>query len=225
MLGSIVTCTYLLRLLPPVLGLIQVSCASCARLNSHTLPAALCGCIPPVSCRLYAASQAGCQPAHQIYADEAEAICLHTISAAAQFLTQPFVVGERVTLMSGGSKVVTGKVESIDPLNTVIRDDDGVPITIPNTVCKTGGVPDPMVVSNLPHASVRSVDGRPATHQASIGARFEARFICLQPTWAETETETVQGLQCGALTRCVPVGLYAASVGLLWPSYQSHKAP
>ncbi len=52
----------------------------------------------------------------------------------AQFLTQPFVVGERVTLMSGGSKVVTGKVESIDPLNTVIRDDDGVPITIPNTV-------------------------------------------------------------------------------------------
>lgn len=51
-----------------------------------------------------------------------------------QFLTQPFVVGERVTLLSGGSKVVTGKVESIDPLNTVIRDDEGVPITIPNTV-------------------------------------------------------------------------------------------
>ena len=44
------------------------------------------------------------------------------------------MVGERVTLMSGGSKVVTGKVESIDPLNTVIRDDDGIPITIPNTV-------------------------------------------------------------------------------------------
>jgi len=51
-----------------------------------------------------------------------------------QFLTQPFVVGERVTLMSGGSKVVTGRVESIDPLNTIIRDDEGVPITIPNTV-------------------------------------------------------------------------------------------
>ena len=53
-----------------------------------------------------------------------------------QFLTQPFVVGERVTLMSGGSKVVTGKVESIDPLNTIIRDDEGVPITIPNTVLR-----------------------------------------------------------------------------------------
>ena len=55
-------------------------------------------------------------------------------ACGAQFLTQPFVVGERVTLMSGGSKVVTGKVESIDPLNTIIRDDDGIPITIPNTV-------------------------------------------------------------------------------------------
>ncbi len=39
-----------------------------------------------------------------------------------------------MTLMSGGSKVVTGRVESIDPLNTIIRDDEGVPITIPNTV-------------------------------------------------------------------------------------------
>lgn len=51
-----------------------------------------------------------------------------------QFLTQPFVVGERVTLLNGGSKVVTGFVESINPLSTIIRDDDGVPITIPNVV-------------------------------------------------------------------------------------------
>lgn len=51
-----------------------------------------------------------------------------------QFLTQPFVVGERVTLLNGGSKVVTGLVESINPLSTIVRDDSGVPITIPNVV-------------------------------------------------------------------------------------------
>ena len=36
--------------------------------------------------------------------------------------------------MFWGVQVVTGRVETINPLSTIIRDDDGVPITIPNTV-------------------------------------------------------------------------------------------
>lgn len=40
--------------------------------------------------------------------------CRHVSGSAPQFLTQPFVVGERVRLLgSGGSEVVSGVVESV----------------------------------------------------------------------------------------------------------------
>ena len=51
----------------------------------------------------------------------------------AQFVSQTFVKGDRVTLMTtGGAVVVTGVVESISLLYTTIRSDLFMPISIPN---------------------------------------------------------------------------------------------
>ena len=39
----------------------------------------------------------------------------------AQFLTQPFVVGERVALLGGdGIAIVAGVVEAVTPMNTIV---------------------------------------------------------------------------------------------------------
>ncbi len=39
----------------------------------------------------------------------------------AQFLTQPFVVGERVALLGeDGNTIVTGVVEAVTPMNTIV---------------------------------------------------------------------------------------------------------
>jgi small-conductance mechanosensitive channel len=54
---------------------------------------------------------------------------------AAQFVSQTFVKGDRVTLMTtSGGVVVTGVVESISLLYTTIRSDLFMPISIPNKV-------------------------------------------------------------------------------------------
>ena len=45
-----------------------------------------------------------------------------------QFLTRPFVVGDRITLKTaGGGVIIAGVVEGISPMRTVIRTDDNVP--------------------------------------------------------------------------------------------------
>jgi hypothetical protein len=63
----------------------------------------------------------------------AQKLTQNVLSGAKLFLTQPFVVGESVQLLgSGGSEVVSGIVESVDPMNTIVRRDDGVPVIIPN---------------------------------------------------------------------------------------------
>lgn len=50
-----------------------------------------------------------------------------------QFITRPFVVGDRVELRtSSGASVVTGLVERIAPMHTTIRSDLNTPVTIPN---------------------------------------------------------------------------------------------
>jgi small-conductance mechanosensitive channel len=52
-----------------------------------------------------------------------------------QFLSRPFVVGDRIDITSsGGAKVVMGYVERVDPIYTVLRTDTGLPVTIPNKV-------------------------------------------------------------------------------------------
>jgi len=52
---------------------------------------------------------------------------------APQFVSQPFLVGDRVDIAtSSGSKALSGTVERIDPMRTILRTDHDVPITIPN---------------------------------------------------------------------------------------------
>ena len=50
-----------------------------------------------------------------------------------QFVSRPFVVGDRVELRTaGGASVVTGLVERIAPMSTTVRNDHNIPISIPN---------------------------------------------------------------------------------------------
>ena len=51
-----------------------------------------------------------------------------------QFLSRPFVVGERVQLTGVGGFKVSGVVEEVEPIRTLLRTDDGVPIRVPNKV-------------------------------------------------------------------------------------------
>ncbi len=52
-----------------------------------------------------------------------------------QFLSRPFVVGDRVELSSGGGeRVMVGVIERVDPMRTIIRTDASLPVTIPNKV-------------------------------------------------------------------------------------------
>lgn len=64
----------------------------------------------------------------------AQKLTSNVLSGAKLFLTQPFVVGDRVQLLaSDGDLVVTGVVESVSPMQTIVRRDDGVPVMMPNS--------------------------------------------------------------------------------------------
>lgn len=60
-----------------------------------------------------------------------------------QFLTRPFVVGDRIELKTtSGGTVLIGVVEKIDPMRTVLRTDLTVPVAVPNKAITD------MIVSN-----------------------------------------------------------------------------
>jgi small-conductance mechanosensitive channel len=53
--------------------------------------------------------------------------------ASVQFVTRPFVVGDRIELKTtGGGSVLVGIVEKITPMRTVLRTDGTIPMAIPN---------------------------------------------------------------------------------------------
>ena len=71
-----------------------------------------------------------------------------------QFLSQPFVVGDRVEILtSGGGHVITGTVERVDPMRTILRSDAELPITMPNKVLVTPAMP---LRTDLIHKTQRS---------------------------------------------------------------------
>ena len=75
-----------------------------------------------------------CSLCHASRQEGALVLCTVLMSAChVQFVSRPFVVGDRVELKtaSGGS-VVTGLVERIAPMSTTIRNDQNIPISIPN---------------------------------------------------------------------------------------------
>jgi hypothetical protein len=54
-----------------------------------------------------------------------------------QFFSSTFNKGERVVLLTaGGDTIVAGVVEAINLLNTTVRTDLGVPVSIPNKVAR-----------------------------------------------------------------------------------------
>jgi small-conductance mechanosensitive channel len=58
-------------------------------------------------------------------------LCL--MLASVQFVTRPFVVGDRIELKTtGGGSVLVGIVEKITPMRTVLRTDGTIPMAIPN---------------------------------------------------------------------------------------------
>lgn len=61
------------------------------------------------------------------------ALCAADVTLLLQVIVRPLVVGERVSL--SGSVNVTGVVEQLDFLQTVIRTDTHIPYTLPNKVC------------------------------------------------------------------------------------------
>ena len=62
-----------------------------------------------------------------------QTVTSNAIAGLTLYLTRPFVVGERVTLQTpSGAAVVTGVVERIDPMRTLIRSDRAAPVSIPN---------------------------------------------------------------------------------------------
>ena len=61
------------------------------------------------------------------------ALCAAHVTLLLQVIVRPLVVGERVSL--SGTVNVTGVVEQLDFLQTVIRTDTHIPYTLPNKVC------------------------------------------------------------------------------------------
>ena len=65
---------------------------------------------------------------------------LTVVLGGVQFLSRPFVVGDRVELSSGGGeRVMVGVIERVDPIRTIIRTDASLPVTIPNKVLSCRG--------------------------------------------------------------------------------------
>ena len=57
----------------------------------------------------------------------------NAISGLNLYLTRPFVAGERISLLTAaGGVVATGTVERIDIMRCVVRNDAGMPLSIPN---------------------------------------------------------------------------------------------
>ena len=69
------------------------------------------------------------------FVSRGEPCALADILLSVQFLSRPFVVGDRVELLtSGGSKFMVGYVERVDPMRTIFRTDACLPVMIPNKV-------------------------------------------------------------------------------------------
>ena len=99
-----------------------------------------------------------------------------------QFLSQPFLVGDRVEVATGtGAKVLTGVVERIDPMRTIVRSDVDVPITIPNKASRLTpcAFPSP---SHTPLSIAESTHSPVPTGRAITGVHLQpaGNLICVR---------------------------------------------
>lgn len=101
----------------------------------------------------------------------AQTIMANMLSGINLFLSQPFVVGERVKLLtSSGNTAFEGTIESIYPMRTVIRSDHDLPTVIPNQALSS------MVIVNesrVSHSRVRSAYNKPRSLSLTFALRYE----------------------------------------------------
>ena len=116
-----------------------------------------------------------------------------------QFISRPFVVGERIEVMApgSGSKWLVGVVERVDPMRTIIRSDACLPITIPNKVtarCPTSGV-------TCAKACARQVLLSTNPHKAALSGAIIPGLMCTTirsvACWSTTSSYQVQ--QCSSV--------------------------
>lgn len=101
----------------------------------------------------------------------AQTIMSNMLSGINLFLSQPFVVGERVKLMTGsGSVAFEGTVERIDPMRTTVRSDHDLPTIIPNKV-----LGDMVIIneSRVAHSRVRTAYNKPRALSLTFTLRYE----------------------------------------------------
>lgn len=55
-----------------------------------------------------------------------------------QFLSRPFVPGDAITVQGPSHMIISGTVERVTPMRTMMRTDDDVLVTMPNKVGPMG---------------------------------------------------------------------------------------
>lgn len=64
-----------------------------------------------------------------------QTLLTNAVMGVSIFLSRPFVPGDSVTCQAAGAILVSGVVEKVTPMRTLLRTDDDVFVTLPNKVC------------------------------------------------------------------------------------------
>lgn len=69
-----------------------------------------------------------------------QTLLTNAVMGVSIFLSRPFVPGDSITVQQQGGVLVSGVVEKVTPMRTLLRTDDDVLVTLPNKVrCETLG--------------------------------------------------------------------------------------
>jgi hypothetical protein len=63
-----------------------------------------------------------------------QTLLTNAVMGVSIFLSRPFVPGDSITVQAPGAILVSGVVERVAPMRTLLRTDDGVLVTLPNKV-------------------------------------------------------------------------------------------
>lgn len=63
-----------------------------------------------------------------------QTLLTNAVMGVSIFLSRPFVPGDSITVQQQGGILVSGVVEKVTPMRTLLRTDDDVLVTLPNKV-------------------------------------------------------------------------------------------
>jgi hypothetical protein len=63
-----------------------------------------------------------------------QTLLTNAVMGVSIFLSRPFVPGDSITVQAAGAILVSGVVEKVTPMRTLLRTDDDVLVTLPNKV-------------------------------------------------------------------------------------------